>query len=223
MQSPPSHQSYRCRSPLRVILRNFDINTRIDVKILRTKIQIKINLCHSLGERSTFQWNGNFCYSCPFLFCNQVSTTQKCTVCTHTHSPLWPTSNCDQANTKLTTIELQIKMWMSSFFRRWTSYTTQAGGLCKTGCEPSILGEMKWKLLAQTSKEISPWNGRPGGWENPKWGVTGWVGRFLGKFEVFGDCGEELRVFLGWELEQNWGLLCLCMQPCVAFCLQQKW
>ena len=44
-----------------------------------------------------------------------------------------------------------------------------------------------------------------------------WVGG-----EVFGGCGEELRVFLGWELEQNWGLLCLCMQPCVAFCLQEK-
>ena len=95
MQSPPSHQSYRCRSPLRVILGNVDVNTRIDVKILRTKIQIKINLCHSLGERSTFQWNGNFCYSCPFLFCNQASTTQKCTVCTHTQPSLtdlklWP-------------------------------------------------------------------------------------------------------------------------------------
>ena len=84
---------------------------------------------------------------------------------------------------------------MSSFFRRWTSYRTQAGGLCKTGCEPSILGEMKWKLLAETSKEISPWNGRPGGWENPKWGVTGWVGRFLGKFEVFGGCGRNWGFF----------------------------
>ena len=97
VQSPPSHQSYRCRSPLRVILGNVDVNTRIDVKILRTKIQIKINLCHSLGERSTFQWNGNFCYSCPFLFCNQASTTQKCTVCKYTHTQppltdlkLWP-------------------------------------------------------------------------------------------------------------------------------------
>ena len=26
--------------------------------------------------------------------------------------------------------------------------------------------------------------------------MTGWVGRFLGKFEVFGGCGEELRAFL---------------------------
>ena len=55
VESPPSHQSSRCRSPLRVILGNVDINTRIDVKTLETKIQIKINLCHSLGERSTFQ------------------------------------------------------------------------------------------------------------------------------------------------------------------------
>ena len=54
---------------------------------------------------------------------------------------------------------------------------------------------MKWKLLAETSKEISPWNGRPGGWENPKWGVTGWVGRFLGKFEVFGGCGRNWGFF----------------------------
>ena len=52
--------------------------------------------------------------------------------------------------------------------------------------------------------------------------VTGWVGRILGKFEVFRGYGEELRVFLSWELAQNWGLLCLCMQPCVAFCLQEK-
>ena len=58
--------------------------------------------------------------------------------------------------------------------------------------------------------------------EWPPW----WMGesqmRCDGVGEVFGGCGEELRVFLGWELEQNWGLLCLCMQPCVAFCLQEK-
>ena len=110
---------------------------------------------------------------------------------------------------------------MSSFFRRWTSYTTEAGGLCKTGCEPSILGEMKWKLLAQTSKEISPWNGRPGGWENPKWGVTGWVGRFLGKFEVFGGW-EELRFFQGGSWNKIGGCFVSVCSPVSHFVYKKK-
>ena len=96
VESPPSHQSSRCRSPLRVILGNVDINTRIDVKILKTKIQIRINLCHSLGEISTFQWHGNYLPKLP-IFVLQLSINYAEVHCVYVHTQttltdlkLWP-------------------------------------------------------------------------------------------------------------------------------------